>query len=151
MPVQNLQFHSSLLTCCCVICAHWRRASLSHQFRCCPQLQFAMSICSGGQPARAERFYGQPLYCESGHGPEDVLYSGSEDEYYASAAERKGRYEAAARRFLEGETPLLLSTKLSGPFSRKSGWQNPWRSGERAEAGGARRRGRHSWATGGAW
>ena len=73
------------------------------------------------------RLYGEPIYCEVDVDPEDVLYSGSEDEYYAGPGQRKRRYEEKAEQFLRGRLPLLLSTTLRGPFSKESGWDNPWR------------------------
>lgn len=75
----------------------------------------------------------EPLYCEASHAPEDVICSGSEDEYYESATARRLHYEAQALRYLDGEQPFLLSASLKGPFTKESGWTNPWRS-KRAKA-----------------
>ncbi|KAK4108624.1 hypothetical protein N656DRAFT_739270 [Canariomyces notabilis] len=75
-----------------------------------------------------ERFCNEPLYCEATHTPDDVLYSGSDDEAYHSPTERRARCEIQARRFLEGKPVFLLSASLRGPFDSKSGWVNPWRS-----------------------
>jgi hypothetical protein len=79
--------------------------------------------------ATAPSFWGDDtLYCEATCQPEDVYYEGSDDEDYESPEVRRLRYEAAARRFLDGETPLIMSATLQGPFEEKSGWTNPWRS-----------------------
>ncbi|AEO71082.1 uncharacterized protein THITE_2059059 [Thermothielavioides terrestris NRRL 8126] len=75
-----------------------------------------------------QHFHDEPVYCEAPHRPEDVLYSGSDDEAYSSAAERRIRLETQARRFIEGKPVFLLSASLRGPFDRTSGWVNPWRS-----------------------
>lgn len=57
---------------------------------------------------------------------DDILYSGSDDEYYDSPAERRGRYEIQSARFLQGKSLTIFSAQLRGPFSKESGWQNPW-------------------------
>ncbi|CAK7219454.1 hypothetical protein SBRCBS47491_003849 [Sporothrix bragantina] len=57
---------------------------------------------------------------------DDVLLSGSDDEYYDSPNERSRRLEEQARLFLQGHRPLLLSASLRGPFGRETGWENPW-------------------------
>lgn len=67
----------------------------------------------------------EPIYCETQH--DDVLYSGSEDDYYEAPEHRRLRVEAKAVQFLNGNVPYLLSAKLKGPFDAKS-WNNPWRS-----------------------
>ena len=68
------------------------------------------------------------IYCEATCDPCDVFYEGSEDDDYIDSATRRLRYEAAGRRFLDGDAPFLLSASLRGPFDRASGWVNPWRS-----------------------
>ena len=68
------------------------------------------------------------LYCEAVCDPQDVYYEGSDDDDYESPSVRRMRYEAAGRRFLNGNTPLMLSASLRGPFEENSGWKNPWRS-----------------------
>ena len=68
------------------------------------------------------------MYCEASHAPDDVICSGSEDDYYESATARRLRYEAQALRYLNGDQPILISASLKGPFSKDSGWTNPWRS-----------------------
>lgn len=70
----------------------------------------------------------EPLYCEAPHNQDDIFYSGSEDEYYENPEARRLRIEAKALRFLAGERPFLLSAGLNGPFTKESGWTNPWRS-----------------------
>lgn len=65
---------------------------------------------------------GEPTYSL-----DDVLLSGSDDEYYDSPGARSRRLEEQARLFLEGRRPRLLSASLKGPFGRETGWENPWR------------------------
>ncbi|KAK4239039.1 hypothetical protein C8A03DRAFT_14546 [Achaetomium macrosporum] len=90
-----------------------------------------MKRCFGG-PDRAwlhpKQFLNEPIYSEAPHDPDDVIYPGSDDEAYSSPTERRIRCEAQAQRFLEGKPVFLLSATLRGPFDRKSGWVNPWRS-----------------------
>ncbi|KAK5997706.1 hypothetical protein PT974_00062 [Cladobotryum mycophilum] len=74
---------------------------------------------------------GDAIYCEASCQPEDVFYQGSEDEDYEDTNTRRQRYEAAGKRFLNGNVPLLLSATLRGPFDQESGWVNPWRSKNR--------------------
>ncbi|GKT56375.1 protamine P1 [Colletotrichum tofieldiae] len=72
----------------------------------------------------------EPIYCEAPHDETEVLYAGSDDEYYDNPNERKSRYEKAAIRFFQGHTPVLLTTVLRGPFEGPDakGWVNPWQS-----------------------
>jgi hypothetical protein len=74
---------------------------------------------------RAARLHDKAVYCEHAPADEDVLYSGSEDDHYDSPSQRRLRYEEAAQIFLTGRLPVLLSTRR-GPFTKASGWQNPW-------------------------
>ncbi|CCF45633.1 hypothetical protein CH063_14653 [Colletotrichum higginsianum] len=62
----------------------------------------------------------EPLYCEAPHDEADVLYAGSDDEYYDSPDARKLRIEQAAIRFLQGHTPVLLTTVLRGASGIRS-------------------------------
>lgn len=67
---------------------------------------------------------------ESYHRPEDVVYVGSDDEYYESSAQRTERCRAKFEAYLQRgnqEPPLIMSASLKGPFESKS-WENPWRS-----------------------
>ncbi|WQF82405.1 hypothetical protein CDEST_07419 [Colletotrichum destructivum] len=75
----------------------------------------------------------EPLYCEAPHDEADILYAGSDDEHYDSPDARKLRIEQAAIRFLQGHTPVLLTTVLRGPFEGpdSKGWVNPWQSRKR--------------------
>ncbi|KAK0748544.1 hypothetical protein B0T21DRAFT_420578 [Apiosordaria backusii] len=75
-----------------------------------------------------DHFGDQDVYCEANHDPDDVLYIGSDDDDYDSPADRRERCEAQARRYLEGKRLHLISASLSGPFTKASGWTNPWRS-----------------------
>lgn len=67
----------------------------------------------------------EPIYCETHH--DDILYSGSEDDYYEAPEHRRLRIEAKAVQFLNGNVPYLISARLKGPFDSKS-WNNPWKS-----------------------
>lgn len=84
-----------------------------------------------------EAFPDEPVYSEALHAPEDVLYSGSDDEACNSPTERRKRYEEKGQRFLQDKPLFLLSASLRGPFTKESGWKNPWRSqpGRRRNAG----------------
>ncbi|KAK1765559.1 hypothetical protein QBC33DRAFT_455228 [Phialemonium atrogriseum] len=83
----------------------------------------------------------EPVCYEAPHAPDEVLYSGSDDEYYENPAERCQRYEAQAQRYLDGKPVHIFSASLRGPFTQESGWQNPWRS--RTGQGKPQRRGPH--------
>ncbi|UNI24674.1 hypothetical protein JDV02_010404 [Purpureocillium takamizusanense] len=74
------------------------------------------------------------IYAEAVCNIDDVFYHGCEDEDYDNPATRRLRYEAAGRRFLDGDVPFLLSASLRGPFDQGSGWSNPWRSKQRAHS-----------------
>ncbi|ERS95825.1 hypothetical protein HMPREF1624_07902 [Sporothrix schenckii ATCC 58251] len=79
--------------------------------------------------------FADKLLCgESTLGMDDVLLSGSDDEYYDSPGARCRRLEEQARLFLEGRRPRLLSASLRGPFGRETRWENPWR-GRRGKIG----------------
>lgn len=58
--------------------------------------------------------------------PEDVLYSGSEED--ASTGEERARKRQriiqAGLEYLQGREPFILTARLKGPFDR--GWINPW-------------------------
>lgn len=77
----------------------------------------------------------EPIYCEAYD--DDVVYSGSEDDYYEAPEHRRLRIEAKAVQFLNGNVPYLLSAALQGPFDNKS-WDNPWKS-KRAQREARRR------------
>ncbi|TLS25646.1 hypothetical protein PpBr36_06970 [Pyricularia pennisetigena] len=67
---------------------------------------------------------------ESYHRPEDVLYVGSDDEYYESSAQRTERCRAKFEAYIQRGSqhpPLIMSASLKGPFDSKN-WVNPWRS-----------------------
>ncbi|KAH8179014.1 hypothetical protein LIA77_00533 [Sarocladium implicatum] len=68
------------------------------------------------------------IYSEAKVDPADIIYEGSDDEYYTSPEARKKRYIAAGYRFLQGRTPVTLSTSLRGPFEFGTGWKSPWAS-----------------------
>ena len=72
-----------------------------------------------------------PIYSEATSSNEDILYSGSDDESYDYPAQRRSRLEARGQDFLRGKPIFLLSTSLRGPFSKASGWTNPWNSANR--------------------
>ncbi|GKT76656.1 protamine P1 [Colletotrichum tofieldiae] len=73
----------------------------------------------------------EPIYCEAPHDETEVLYAGSDDEYYDNPNERKSRYEKAAIRFFQGHTPVLLTTVLRGPFEGPDakGWKETGANG----------------------
>lgn len=97
-------------------------------------------IVTGGQssitmqPQDLDHVGEEPIYCETQH--DDILYSGSEDDYYEAPEHRRLRIEAKAVQFLNGNLPYLLSARLKGPFDSKS-WNNPWKS-KRAQRQAAR-------------
>ncbi|KAI6714939.1 hypothetical protein JHW43_002593 [Diplocarpon mali] len=67
-------------------------------------------------------------YCAPAFDPADVLCHGSDsEETPEQIAKKRMRYEKAALRIAAGHVPTLLSASLKGPFSKKSGWINPWR------------------------
>ncbi|KAK4130325.1 hypothetical protein BT67DRAFT_458828 [Trichocladium antarcticum] len=86
------------------------------------------------------RFANEAIYCDAPNQPDDVLYPGSDDEAYHSPSERRMRFETQAKRFLEGKPLFLLSASLRGPFDKKSGWTNPWRSSSASRPTPAQRR-----------
>ncbi|KAH8906547.1 hypothetical protein BR93DRAFT_927382 [Coniochaeta sp. PMI_546] len=57
---------------------------------------------------------------------DEVLYSGSDDDYYDSPTERRRQYEIQKQRFLQGRSLTIISAQLRGPFTKQSGWKNPW-------------------------
>lgn len=57
---------------------------------------------------------------------DEILYSGSDDDYYDSPNERQRQYEIQKQRFLQGKSLTIVSAQLRGPFTKESGWQNPW-------------------------
>jgi len=67
---------------------------------------------------------------------DEVLCEGSDSEESPLAkAERQRRREAIGARYLQGHSPFIQSAQLTGPFERKSGWVNPWRSKQPARKG----------------
>jgi hypothetical protein len=79
----------------------------------------------------------QPLR-PSGASPidvDDIVHSGSDDDYYDSPNERRRRYEIQTQRFLQGRPVTIISAQLRGPFEQESGWQNPWLGKSRANNG----------------
>lgn len=90
---------------------------------------------------QTDRFLDEPVYCEATpQSPDDILYIGSDDEAYDSPSERRNRYEEQAQRYLAGKPVTLLSASLRGPFDRRSGWVNPWRSQSRVKKSSKRKR-----------
>lgn len=57
---------------------------------------------------------------------DEILCSGSDDDYYDSPNERQRQYEIQKQRFLQGKSLTIVSAQLRGPFTKESGWQNPW-------------------------
>ncbi|KAI1153251.1 hypothetical protein F4825DRAFT_271360 [Nemania diffusa] len=59
--------------------------------------------------------------------PDDIICPGSDDgNDEATTTAKRLRYEDHGRRYLQGRPLPILSAFLRGPFSRVSGWQNPW-------------------------
>ncbi|KAF8864793.1 hypothetical protein BDZ45DRAFT_493652 [Acephala macrosclerotiorum] len=72
---------------------------------------------------RDDEPYYHTLVCK----PEDIICPGSDEEETAEETRRKRlRYEVQARRYMRGHRPVLLTASLRGPFSKESGWVNPW-------------------------
>lgn len=61
------------------------------------------------------------LYCRVECSDDDVISTTNETGEVAVR-----RYEDAARRYLSGYAPLLITSTLRGPFDRASGFVNPW-------------------------
>lgn len=57
---------------------------------------------------------------------EDTFYVGSDDDDYDSPAHRQLRYKQAAKKYLNGDIPFILTATLQGPFESSKGWNNPW-------------------------
>lgn len=94
---------------------------------------------SPAHPDAAGSHLGRDLYTAAVADPDDVFYSGSDNEDYESPEEREQRLIAAAQRFLLNGKPYIMSSHLNGPFEAGSGWTNPWsRKSKRAPAGGRR-------------
>ncbi|KAI0484499.1 hypothetical protein GGR56DRAFT_27521 [Xylariaceae sp. FL0804] len=78
---------------------------------------------------RRDRLAEEPIYCSAPEPPipGHLIGLGSDNglDHDGRAAKRL-RYEAQAQRFLQGKPIRLLSTSLTGPFDKASGWQNPW-------------------------
>ena len=76
--------------------------------------------------------------------PEDVIYSGSEEE--ASTGEERARKRRriiqAGLEYLEGKEPFILTASLRGPFDR--GWVNPWAKVRPGSQSRVTRRRRHA-------
>jgi hypothetical protein len=69
----------------------------------------------------------EPYYRTPACGPEDIVCPGSDSEETPEETRQKRlRYERQARRYLRGHRPVLLSASLRGPFSKETGWINPW-------------------------
>jgi hypothetical protein len=70
----------------------------------------------------------EPFYCSPVCLPEDVICAGSDTEEAPEETQRKRlRYEQQAQRLMRGHLPVFQSAGLRGPFSKETGWVNPWR------------------------
>lgn len=58
--------------------------------------------------------------------PEDVFHVGPHDANTETARARQERLEGIASRFLDNQTPHIISALLRGPFGKESGWSNPY-------------------------
>lgn len=71
---------------------------------------------------------GQPYHFSPAVHPNDIVCPGSDTEDTPEELDRKRhRYEEIAQRCTKGYIPTILSASLKGPFSKESGWNNPWR------------------------
>lgn len=77
-------------------------------------------------------YWQQDTISEADTDSSDVIYEGSDDEYYTSPEARQQACVAAGYRYLQGRPPVLLSSTLHGPFDSRSGWRSPW--GSRTQA-----------------
>ncbi|PBP23280.1 protamine P1 [Diplocarpon rosae] len=85
----------------------------------------------------SEEIMDELYYCAPAFDLADVLCSGSDsEETPEQVAKKRARYEEAAQRVVAGNLPTLLSASLRGPFSKKSGWVNPWRQKPRRKREG---------------
>ncbi|CEJ81796.1 hypothetical protein VHEMI01907 [[Torrubiella] hemipterigena] len=57
---------------------------------------------------------------------EEAFYVGSDDDDYETPAHRQLQYKLAAKKYLHGDIPILITATLRGPFERSTGWTNPW-------------------------
>jgi hypothetical protein len=65
-------------------------------------------------------------YCGVTVDPEDVFHTGPHDANTENARARQERLENIASRFLDNQTPHIMSALLKGPFGKESGWSNPY-------------------------
>ncbi|RYP39090.1 hypothetical protein DL767_002353 [Monosporascus sp. MG133] len=78
---------------------------------------------------RRDRLGDEPIYCAVPipANPDDIICYGSDEEFGPAAKLAKRLcYEKQARAYLRGQPLRLQSTSLRGPFSKASGWKNPW-------------------------
>ncbi|KAJ8131934.1 hypothetical protein O1611_g1692 [Lasiodiplodia mahajangana] len=71
----------------------------------------------------------ESIYCAAPlpSSPDDIIYLGSDDGIDdTTRIAKRQRYEKHGRRYLQGRPLHILSASLRGPFSKDSGWQNPW-------------------------
>ncbi|RYP54213.1 hypothetical protein DL768_000992 [Monosporascus sp. mg162] len=78
---------------------------------------------------RRDRLGDEPIYCAVPipTNPDDIICYGSDEEFDPAAKLAKRLcYEKQARAYLRGQPLRLQSTSLRGPFTKASGWKNPW-------------------------
>ncbi|RYP12097.1 hypothetical protein DL765_007466 [Monosporascus sp. GIB2] len=78
---------------------------------------------------RRDRLGDEPIYCAvpTPANPDDIICYGSDEELDPAARVAKRLcYEKQARAYLRGQPLHLQSTSLRGPFTKASGWKNPW-------------------------
>ncbi|RYP88213.1 hypothetical protein DL769_000311 [Monosporascus sp. CRB-8-3] len=78
---------------------------------------------------RRDRLGDEPIYCAvpTPANPDDIICYGSDEEVDPAAKVAKRLcYEKQARAYLRGQPLRLQSTRLRGPFTKASGWKNPW-------------------------
>ncbi|RYP91917.1 hypothetical protein DL770_001977 [Monosporascus sp. CRB-9-2] len=78
---------------------------------------------------RRDRLGDEPIYCAVPipANPDDIICYGSDEEFDPAAKLAKRLcYEKQARAYLRGQPLRLQSASLRGPFTKASGWKNPW-------------------------
>ncbi|RYP70131.1 hypothetical protein DL771_005643 [Monosporascus sp. 5C6A] len=78
---------------------------------------------------RRDRLGDEPIYCAAPTpaNPDDIICYGSDEEFDPAAKVAKRLcYERQARAYLRGQPLRLQSASLRGPFTKASGWKNPW-------------------------
>jgi len=79
----------------------------------------------------------EPYHCTPVYKPSDIICPGSDTEETPEETRvKRRRYEDAAKRYMAGQKPRILSASLRGPLTKESGWVNPWRHRPRRSKNG---------------